>query len=179
MVSEEEIQPEVFIRAQFIAPNAAEEIRKDAPTPVFIRANRSRAVRNVRAAAVTLYNQIEEDLRQGLRRFKSRVIQARAVTSDVPTDEQAWAIALNDSTTALSALFRYCWAVQLLLRKQVSDTECFRQTAQRFSVAAAIQYHYDRQFYNELWGKLLPPGYGAKATRIYNRFFNLEDTNRG
>jgi hypothetical protein len=66
---------------------------------------------------------------------------------------------LLDGSIPLSALFRYCVALQ----------EGLPNIARRYRVAAAVQYVRDRRAYDKAWGTLIPTDFKRQAKKLYGR----------
>lgn len=97
----------------------------------------------------------------------------RAVIDPVPL-ERAWSEAVtNEDDRRLSALFRYCTALSLAADRRVSDHAHFAAVADRYRVAAAVQYVLNADAYDLAWRTFLPPGWRAQALKLYRDFYGL------
>lgn len=81
------------------------------------------------------------------------------------TEEDAWFDVLLDQSIELSALFRYCKAVEL-----GKNDDAMKYVVRRYRAPAAFQYLRYRSEYDDVWADFIPIKFKARAGRILKKY---------
>lgn len=167
--------PERFVRRQFavLSPRMPTEKRSRLPQPEMLKSER--AIKNYKAGHGVSITEIQAAFKSQLSRFKVQVAvlgQSRFYNLD---SEGTWIAVLTNEEEPLSALFRYCTARRILKQAGLKQRAKFKEIAATYRTAAAIQYVFEADEYDEIWKDHLPEGWSEKAQRIYRSFYGFND----
>lgn len=156
------LDPRMFIRRQFML------LSRTAPSPAKEKLVGKRAFANYEAGKEMSRKGIAVAFRTQKDTARSEIVNEQDEDCDVI---EASVEVLWDFELSLSALFRYCLALQLL--KQYKDSQ-FQELADSFRVVAALQYVEDPEAYDIVWGrKWLPVGFRSEAATVYNKVYGV------
>lgn len=174
IVIKNKFDPERFIRRQFVVmpPKLPTEDSKNRVHPE--RFKTPRAIKNYKAGHGISITEIAAAFRSQRDIFKREVVVAGQSRVDKLDSEQAWHQVLVDDDMPLSALFRYCMARSILKQKGLQHRDLFKVVARTYRAAAAIQYIFEADEYDEVWKDYLPVGWTEKAQQIYRNYFGLD-----
>lgn len=165
-VLEQHFDPEKFIRCQFVVL----PVGANPPMPNQLKG--SQALRNYYKAREVSRSLIESALASQLSEF-----QCEVATRTVPNGksaEELWADILDDEVLRLSALFRYCVAVSVYCDPKTVNRSLVSPIIVKYREAAALQYIFKAEAYDEMWQDYLPIKWKQKAEAIYRNYYGLD-----
>jgi hypothetical protein len=156
------LDPRMFIRRQFML------LERSSPPPPRKMLGSDRAFANYDACRTLSRENIAVAFQSQKDTARNEIILAQDEDCDVieASVETIW-----DFELSLSALFRYCLALQLF--EQYKDQQ-FKDAADELHVVAALQYIEDPNAYDTVWGsKWLPVGFRSDAALVYKRVYGV------
>lgn len=168
--------PEKYVRYQFL--NLGNQGRR-ATLPTAEHLMTPAAVTRYLAGLGDLTRELQSafDVQRSTFEIEAAVIRQRL---SCRSDQDAWYTALNDVSLPLTALFRYCLARSIRDQESLSADvkNTFHNTVRRFAVAAAVQYVYAEEAYDQVWKEWIPPDFKAQAKAQYWKSHNMRQQGR-
>jgi len=155
---------EIYVRAQFVALDGAEQ------PPAINTLGSPEARKRYHTALREMPDMVRIALAVAIRTYAAEV-NNRVYRTFPLTPEQAWASVLDNLQIALPALFRYCMALKIAAQRGLNDVRVFTEIAERFYDAAVLQYILVPYAYDSAWRDFLPPDFARNAEARYYLVF--------